>query len=90
MSEAVNVTQRRSGRYAIEGHDGRYDGLEVWQTLQCGESCPFYRKIANRRKELESLFGVCTKGIAWKVIWNNRSGRKLRKCQVIRVDRQNK
>lgn len=84
--QSVRVIQRKSGRYAIEGRDGRYDGLDIWQTLQCGRSCSHYRRIANP-KDIAGIFGVCTRGIAWKVIHNNRLGRKLRKCQVIQVDR---
>ena len=51
----------------------------------------FYPKIDENLKKLvatalSSVFGVCTKGVAWKVIIKNRVGRKLRACQVNRVD----
>jgi len=86
--QSVHVIQRKSGRYVIEGRHGRYDGLDIWQTLQCGRSCLHYRKALTNQKDVAEIFGVCVKGVAWKVIHNTRPGRKLRKCQVIRVDRR--
>lgn len=86
MSEArgmLRVTEPRGQRqrFKIEGRQGRYEGLTVWQTKQCGPECKFFREAS-----LTSVFGVCTKGVAWKVIRKNRARRNLRACQVNRVD----
>jgi len=75
------VTDLRGERYKIEGRQGRYEGLTVWQTKQCGPECQDFQKAS-----LKSVFGVCTKGVAWKVIIKNRAGRNLRACQVNRVN----
>lgn len=77
----LRVTEPRGQRFKIEGRQGRYEGLTIWQTKQCGPECKDFRGAS-----LRSVFGVCTKGVAWKVITKNRLGRKLRACQVNRVD----
>lgn len=57
-------------RFQIEGRQGRYEGLTVWQTKQCGPECKDFRKAS-----LRSVFGVCTKGVAWKVIIDRKQAR---------------
>jgi len=76
----LRVTEPRGLRFKIEGRQGRYEGLTVWQTKQCGPECKDFKEAS-----LSSVFGVCTKGVAWKVIIKNRTERKLRACQVNRV-----
>jgi hypothetical protein len=75
----LRVTEQRQ-RFKIEGRQGRYEGLTIWQTKQCSECKDF------KEASLKSVFGVCTKGVAWKVIIKNKTERKLRACQVNRVN----
>jgi len=78
------VTLKKTGSYKIQGRQGRYEGLSVWETKQCVD-CECRRPAICLERD---IMGVCTKGVAWKVIVKNPKERRIRKCQVIRVDRR--
>jgi len=73
--------QTKMGRYKIHGHDdGRYDGLSIKETKNCG-SCTWIRQAVDEKGAALDILGVCTRNQTWKVIVSTPDQRpNLRHC----------